>query len=96
MKATLVAASLALPLGLGACASTSGFSPTVQSDIGRALALSCPIVASTQGVVANNAKTEAAYALLLRVCPPHRPPTNAIVAAVDILNAYSTVKAVLK
>jgi hypothetical protein len=96
MKALFLAAAGALALGLSACATTAALSPAAQNDIASALAVACPIAAATRTVALNDANARAAYALLAGVCPPNPPPSTSVVAAVDILNAYSAVRAALK
>jgi hypothetical protein len=92
MKASLLAAA-ALTLCLSACSPAGGLSPAAQADVANALAVSCPAVAAAQGRIPGDPDSQAAYSLLVGVCPPNPPPTNAVVAAIDILNAYDALKA---
>lgn len=75
---------------------TGALSGSAEKDVVAALALACPIAAVSQSVVPQNAKSQAAYGVLVSVCPPNPPPTSAIVAAADILNAYLVLKPLVK
>ena len=70
--------------------------PTAQSDINTALAVACPVVAALNGKTPSDSDSQAAYSLLASLCPPNAPPTNAVVAALDILNAYEVLKPLVK
>lgn len=96
MKAFLLTGALAL--GLSACTSTGALTPTAQSDITEALAIACPVEAAVHPQVAAqaNANATAADSLLASICPPNPAPTNAVVAALDILNAYEVLKPLVK
>ena len=96
MKVRFLALVPALALSLCACTPTGGLSPAAQTDIANALAAGCPILAAVSGNVANDSRSQAAYWLLASVCPPNPAPTNAAVAALDILNAYYLLKAAAK
>jgi hypothetical protein len=96
MTIRLFASACGLALCLSACASTGGLSPNVQNDIATTLAVTCPIIAAAGGQIGSNAKLQAAYSLLVDVCPPNPPPLNPVVAAVDILNAYQVLKSVMR
>jgi hypothetical protein len=78
------------------CTSTGALAPAAQSDIDTALAVACPVAAALSGKVPSDADSQAAYSLLVSLCPPNAPPTNAVVAALDILNAYEVLKPLVK
>ena len=96
MKVRFLAIAPALALSLCACRPTGGLSPAAQPDIANALAASCPILAAVSGDVASDSRSQTAYSLLASVCPPNPAPTNAAVAAFDILDAYYLLKAAVK
>jgi hypothetical protein len=96
MKALLSSGALALALGATGCTSTGALNPTASSDITSALAVACPVVAAVSEKVPSDANSQAAYSLLVSLCPPNAPPTNAVVAALDILNAYEVLKPLVK
>jgi hypothetical protein len=96
MKVRLLAVAPALALSLCACTPTGGVSPAAQDDIATALTVSCPVLAAVSGKVASDRRSQGAYALLASVCPPNRAPTNAAVAAVDILTACYLLKSAVK
>jgi hypothetical protein len=96
MKVNLLAIAPALALFLCACTPTGGLSPAAQNDIGNALAAACPVLVAIRGAVASDARSQAAYRLLTSVCPPNPAPTNAAVAALDILNAYYLLRPAVK
>ncbi len=96
MKAILLAGALALALCAAACTSTGALAPAAQSDITAALAIACPVAAALNGKVPTDANSQAAYSLLASLCPPNAPPTNAVVAALDILNVYEVLKPLVK
>ena len=84
---------LALPIALcGALALAGCQAPnsaaTIQ-DIGTALAVGCPVVASIQAsTVKLNATQRAALNTLALACPPNAPPTAAGVLLSDLIQAY--------
>ena len=96
MKLPLLAGALALALGSAACTSTGALAPGAQSDITTSLAVACPVIAALSGKVPSDANSQAAYSLLASLCPPNPAPTNAVVAALDILNAYEVLKPLVK
>ncbi|MGO8800869.1 MAG: hypothetical protein ACLQE9_21045 [Roseiarcus sp.] len=101
MKTLLAAGALALALGSAACTSTGALSPTAQTDIANALAVACPVEAAvaaqlTAKNVALNTQQQAAETILAGLCPPNPAPTNATVAAIDIVSAYLTIQPLVK
>jgi len=96
MKFNLLILAFALALSVCACTPTGGLSPAAQNDVSAALAASCPVLAVVRGSVASDAKSQAAYGLLASVCPPNPAPTNAVVAALDIVNAYYLLRPLAK
>lgn len=96
MKLLLAAGAIALASCAAACTSTGALAPTAQSDITTALAIACPVVAALNGKTPGDFNTQAAYSLLASLCPPNAPPTNAVVAALDILNVYEVLKPLVK
>ena len=96
MKALALASAVALVLFCGACTSTGGLAPAAQSDVTAALAVACPVAAALNGKIPSDANSQAAYSLLASLCPPNPAPTNAVVAALDILNAYEVLKPLVK
>lgn len=63
-------------------------SPQVATDIAAALNYGCPVLSAiqAQGIKPNNAQTAALQSLAL-ACPPNPAPTNAAVAATDLVAA---------
>jgi hypothetical protein len=96
MKLPVFMGAVALALCSAACTSTGALAPAAQSDITTALAVACPVVAALNGKVPSDANSQAAYSLLASLCPPNPAPTNAVVAALDILNAYEVLKPLVK
>jgi hypothetical protein len=98
MKTLLAAGVAALALCSAACTSTGALAPAAQSDITQALAIACPVESAVHAQVAaqNSADVTAADTLLVSLCPPNPAPTNAVVAALDILNAYEVLKPLAK
>jgi hypothetical protein len=89
-------AGLAL-LGLAGCNSNATISTAVTSDIQAALNVGCPILAAVQAssLKLSNAQHAAATTLAL-ACPPNPPPTSAVVAAIDLVNAYTILQPLIK
>ena len=82
-------ALLAAPaLLLSACSANLTLTPTAQADIQTALNAACPVLAAVQSAaVKPNARQVAAMNTLALACPPNPAPTNAVVAATDLLAA---------
>lgn len=99
--ATITAGAI-LAASLSGCASTGGIptpnlSPAAQATLQAALDAYCPIlgaIESTPGVPATSNVTAAEKVLDL-ACPPNPPPTNGVVAAVDIIQAYVVIEPLL-
>jgi len=96
LRAVPPLAAIAFAAMAAACTSTGSLTPAAQSDIAQALAIACPVEAAVHSKIPTDADSQAADSLLVSVCPPNPPPTNAVVAALDILNAYEVLKPLVK
>ncbi len=84
-------------LSLAACTSTGMLNPTASSDLQSALAVACPVLNVVQSSnIALNAYQKSALTTLALACPPNPPPTSAIVAASDIVSAYTILQPLMK
>ncbi|MFZ1109876.1 MAG: hypothetical protein WAN43_16195 [Rhodomicrobium sp.] len=96
MKYAAIAGALALA-SLAGCATNGALTPTAATDITTALAIGCPILSSVQGSgLKLNASAKAAAATLALACPPNLPPTSAVVAAADLVSAYTILAPLIK
>lgn len=92
-----LACALAAPVGLGGCSNTGQLNGSAVGDVATAIAVGCPLLALIQkSGVKLNATQSAAAATLDLACPPNPPPTNAIVAGSDLIQAYTILKPLLK
>lgn len=109
MKGFLFAAAIAVSALLAGCATAPNGNVTIfgqdtginqanaQADVQSALNTACPVYAALVPSLPPNLSTvqKAAVQTLAGICPPNPPPTNAVVAATDILAAYEALQPLL-
>ena len=85
--------ALLCALGLAGCSATTGtLTPAAQTTVQQYLDAYCPVEAAVRvQAQAGSASVKAADKVLQSACPPNPAPTNAVVAAVDLLNAYNVI-----
>lgn len=99
---TAVVAIATLALALAGCASVNGIpstalTPVAEADLEAALASYCPVLVTVETTVAAapslaTTDVKAALSVLAEACPPNPSPTNGVVVAVDVINAYVTLE----
>ena len=89
----ILALALVGTLGLAGCSATTGtLTPAAQATVTQYLASYCPVEAAVRAQAqAGSASVKAADSLLQSVCPPNPAPTNAVVAVVDLVQAYAVI-----
>jgi hypothetical protein len=92
-KATAVALACMTLIG---CAANGALNPAATNDLQQALTAGCPILGALQSSgLPLNKYQKSALATLALACPPNPPPTSAIIAAADIIAAYTTLQPLL-
>ena len=67
-----------------------------QNDIASALAVGCPILATVKAMNPKMTSVQSAAAKTLALaCPPNSPPTSAMVAVADLVQAYAILQPLL-
>ena len=96
-KIALLASAAAFAcLSLVGCAANGTLNPAADTDIQNALAAGCPMVAAVQASnLPLNSYEKSAVATLALACPPNPPPTSAVIAAEDIISAYTILEPLL-
>lgn len=85
--------ALGAALALAACANSVALNARAAADVTAALAQVCPLVDIAKPYLGQfNGTAKSAYDVIASACPPNPPPTNAIVAAADLLAAYEVLK----
>ncbi len=96
MRTILTLASALALNSLVGCASGGGVGPQTAADIENVLSVACPAVSAIQSSrLSLNAYQKSAVQTLALACPPNPPPTNAIVAANDLVAAFSILQPLL-
>lgn len=86
-----------LGASLAGCSATGTLTPAATSDVTAVLAQVCPVAATVQAAgTATTKDSKAALAVVLGVCPPNLPPTNAVSVTIAVLNAYAVIKPLVK
>lgn len=86
-------AIVAAALCLAGCTTVGTLNATATANMNSALAVACPVLLVVEsGGLPMNAIQKASLQTLALACPPNPPPTSAVVAAVDIMAAYSALK----
>ena len=85
--------ALGAALALSACANSVTLNTRATADVAAALAQVCPLADIAKPYLGQlNGNARNAYEIVASTCPPNPPPTNAIVAAADLLAAYQVLK----
>jgi hypothetical protein len=93
----MAGASALAPLLLCGCTATGALDAAAASDVQAALDVGCPVLNVVQSSnLRLNAIQKSALATLVTACPPNPPPTSAVVAAADLIAAYTTLQPLLK
>lgn len=97
IRLVLTAGAVALAgLALTGCTSTGALNPAASAEIESALAVACPVLNVVQSSnLSLNAYQKSALTTLALACPPNPAPTSAVVAAADIVNAYTVLQPLL-
>ncbi len=97
-KIAVPLAALAIcALGLQGCATTGAVSAASATNIQTALGVGCPVLNVIQGSnLTLNANQKAALSTLALACPPNPPPTTAVVAVTDLIEAYAILAPLVK
>ena len=83
-------------LALSGCTSTGALTAAASTDIESALAVACPVLDVVQSSgLSLNVYQKSALTTLALACPPNPAPTSAVVAAADIVSAYTTLQPLL-
>jgi hypothetical protein len=87
----VIAASLA------GCNVNGSVAASVSSDIQSALNVGCPILAAVQASsLSLNSTQKTAETALALACPPNPAPTSAVIAAADLVSAYTILQPLVK